>query len=170
MQNATPLSALMQSITSTLLSMLRKARNIIAAAPFWLMAFVAFLLRLFVVRPLGALLALSMGVVWCWGNMPRVRKFTRNISGRFAAWSGGYEQKSLWYDNVGRNQIAALIERLSAQGIGYCDLAGTISLPPVSHWHAISRELNRLDIRTQISGGAFYIAWKLPDTGAGQAV
>jgi len=159
----------MQNVKDTLLSMLRKARDMIAAAPFWLMAFIAFLLRLVVVWPLGALLALSMGVVWCWGNMPRVREFMRNVRSRFTAWSGGYEQKSLWYDNVGRNQITALIERLSAQGVSYCDLAVEISLPPVSHWYSISRELNRLDILTQISGGAFCIAWKLPDTGTQQA-
>lgn len=159
----------MQNVTSTLLSTLRKARDITVAAPFWLMAFIAFLLRLLVVYPLGALLALSMGVVWCWGNMPRVRAFTQNIRGRFASWSGGYEQKSLWYDNAGQKQITALVERLSAQGISYCDLAAEINLPPISHWYAIRRELNRLEILTQISGGAFYIAWKLPNTGAVQA-
>lgn len=72
-------NALLLALLSTLLSALRKARDMTVAAPFWLMAFVAFLLRLFMVRPFGALMALSMGVVWCCGNMPRVRGFLQSV-------------------------------------------------------------------------------------------
>lgn len=160
----------MQKTASTLLSALRQARDITAAAPFWFMALIAFLLRLVVIRPLGAILALSMGAVWCWGNMPRIKVLVQKARSWFTAWSAGYEQKSLWYDSVGRNQIATLIQKLSAQGISYCDLATEISLPQKSHWYAISQGLNKMDVITQISDSAFYIAWKLPETGAEQAV
>ena len=72
----------MQIIKSTLLSMLRHAVNMTVAAPFWLMAFAAFLMRLFVVPPFGALLALAMGVVWCCGNAESVRTFIGSVRQR----------------------------------------------------------------------------------------
>lgn len=65
-----------------LFSMLKSARDLTVAAPFWLMAFVAFLLRIFVVQPLGAVLALVIGTVWCWGNLAGIHKFARKVVGR----------------------------------------------------------------------------------------
>ena len=152
----------MKTVTDTLLSAIRQVHIMIVAAPFWLMAFVALLMRLFMIPPVGALLALTMGVIWCLGNMPRVDEFCRNIRNRYTAWRRGYEQKSLWFDNVGRDQIIDLMDRLSASEVCYCDLAAEINMPPASHWYAISRELNKMGVLTQISPKAFYVAWKLP--------
>lgn len=150
----------MQNITTSLIFIFQKFRDMTAASPFWLMAFVAFMLRLIVIRPLGALLAITISIAWCWGNMSIVNKFIQNILRRLAMWGNVNEQKSLWYDNVGQKCIMELIFNFSAQGIYCCELTAEISLPPVSHWYAISRELEKQDILTQISGGAFYIAWK----------
>jgi hypothetical protein len=46
------------------------------------MAFVAFLLRVFVAQPIGALLALIIGTVWCLGNAERIQGIVRRIVGR----------------------------------------------------------------------------------------
>ena len=75
----------MQIIKSTLFSMLRHAVNMTVAAPFWLMAFAAFLMRLLVVPPFGALLALVTGVVWCCGNIGAIRGLFQAIRHRFFA-------------------------------------------------------------------------------------
>jgi hypothetical protein len=68
----------MQMIKTALL----RVCNMTVFAPFWTMAFIAFLLRLFVVPPIGALLALIMGTVWCCGNAGRIRERVRNVLSR----------------------------------------------------------------------------------------
>ena len=152
----------MKIATDVILSTFRQARIMTVAAPFWGMAFAAFLMRLLILPPIGALLALMVGIIWCWGNMPLIQNFLKKIRKNYTVWRRGYEQKSLWFDNVGRKQIVALIDRLSANEISYCDLVAEIKMPHASHWYAISCELNKLGILTQISYNAFYIAWKLP--------
>lgn len=49
------------------------------------MAFIAFLLRLFVVFPIGPLLALAMGVVWFVANIGRIFDHLRSVDSRFTA-------------------------------------------------------------------------------------
>ena len=49
------------------------------------MAFIAFLLRLFVVFPIGPLLALVMGVVWFVANIGRIFDHLRSVGNRFTA-------------------------------------------------------------------------------------
>jgi hypothetical protein len=49
------------------------------------MAFVAFLLRVFVRFPIGSLLALVMGVAWCVGNVDRIIGFARSIRSRISS-------------------------------------------------------------------------------------
>jgi len=75
----------MQNVKNSLLSIFRHIRDLTITATFWQMAFAAFLLRLFVARPLSALLALTIGVIWCLGNMPRIREFARAVTIRFTA-------------------------------------------------------------------------------------
>ena len=73
----------MQKIIAVLLSVLLHACKTIVMLSFWRMAFIAFLLRIFVVYPIGPLLALLMGVVWCIGNVDRIVSFTRTARDRF---------------------------------------------------------------------------------------
>ena len=61
---------------------LRTVRNLIIFMPFWTMAFVTFLMRLFVAQPIGALLALTVGTVWCFGNAGRIREFAQSVHRR----------------------------------------------------------------------------------------
>ena len=61
----------MSIIKDTLFPTLRSIHHLITAMSFWGMAFVAFLMRLFVTPPLGALLALTIGTVWCLGRVLR---------------------------------------------------------------------------------------------------
>ncbi len=73
----------MQKIIAVLLSVLLHVCKTIVILSFWRMAFIAFLLRIFVVYPIGPLLALLMGVVWCIGNVDRIVNFTRTARDRF---------------------------------------------------------------------------------------
>ncbi len=75
----------MQKLLSFLISGLLCACGEVIAMSFWRMAFIAFLLRLFVVSPLGPLLALLMGNVWCVGNIGRILDFLRSAHSRFTA-------------------------------------------------------------------------------------
>ena len=47
----------------------------IGALSFWKMAFVCFLLRVFVWFPLGATLALIVGCIWVWWNAAAIAAF-----------------------------------------------------------------------------------------------
>ena len=73
----------MQKIIAILLSVFLHACKTIVILSFWRMAFIAFLLRILVVYPIGPLLALLMGVVWCIGNVDRIVNFTRTARDRF---------------------------------------------------------------------------------------
>ncbi len=75
----------MQRIITSLLSALLHTCKIIVMLSFWRMAFIAFLLRFFIVYPIGPLLALSMGVVWCVGNVDRILSSTQTMRDRFNA-------------------------------------------------------------------------------------
>ncbi len=77
--------AIMQRIITSLISALLHTCKIIVMLSFWRMAFIAFLLRLFIVYPIGPLLALLTGIVWCVGNVDRILSFTQAILDRFTA-------------------------------------------------------------------------------------
>jgi hypothetical protein len=72
----------MKKITGTFLLALCLIRDWTISASFWKMAFVAILLRLFVMPPLGAILALVMGVAWCLGNAGGIRDFVCSVRRR----------------------------------------------------------------------------------------
>lgn len=152
----------MQKITSALLSAIREIVYLIGKAPFWLVALLDLCLRLFVVRPLGALLALAVGCVWVSRNRGRILLTLMKRRRRYAAWSNNYKEKSEWFDGAGRGEIIGLVDWLAAQGVTYCNLADEMQLPDKSQWYAISKGLNEAGILTQITGDAFYITWRLP--------
>jgi len=62
----------MQIVVGTLFSIMRWLYNWTVGMSFWRMAFIAFLLRMFAVFPIGPLLALVMGTIWCIGNAGRI--------------------------------------------------------------------------------------------------
>jgi hypothetical protein len=70
---------------NTMKNVLCTLRDLTISASFWKMAFVAFLLRLFVAQPFGALLALIMGTVWCIGNWGGIQNFARSVHKRLFA-------------------------------------------------------------------------------------
>lgn len=143
-------------------TILRPFYRLIEGSPFWAMALFCLFLRLFVKRPLGALLALIIGCVWVYSNMSFVKIFCSSFRSRMSVSLHGYEKQSLWYEHEGRGKIDALIARLSADGVCYCNLAERMGdLPPASHWYAISIALKAKGVTTQISGKAFYISWRL---------
>jgi hypothetical protein len=72
-----------KAIIEALFSGILHACKMTVTISFWRMAFIAFLLRVFVVRPFGPLLALTMGVVWCVGNVDRIISFMRTVHNRF---------------------------------------------------------------------------------------
>ena len=130
---------------------------------FWKTALICLVFRLFVVFPLGQILALTVGCIWMYRNISMF-KFAV-LKGLWCAIGlfGGYEKKSLWFDHEGKNTILSLVEKLSAQGISYCNLNENMEdMPPASHWYAISSELNNMGILTQMTGNTFYISWHLP--------
>lgn len=157
----------MEKVKTVFLSSSRQIFFLIVGAPFWMLALLDLFLRLFMVRPLGALLAVGANCIWFWYNRKKVGRYFGQLYQRLSssARTAGAEKTSLWYENEGRDKIARLMNSLSAQGVYYCNLASELSLPPKSHWGAISRGLNALGVATQVSDGAFYIAWKKADEG-----
>jgi hypothetical protein len=75
----------MKKLIDILVSVLLHACKFTVAMSFWRMAFVAFLLRVFVRFPIGPLLALLMGLVWCVGNVDRIVGFARSVRSRISS-------------------------------------------------------------------------------------
>jgi len=149
-----------EAAKSTAANLFRKLRTVLRGLSFWTMALLCLGLRCFVKYPLGPLLALVVGTVWCVENMESVRRFFRVVQGKVTGHAKGCESSSLWYEHGGREQIGELIAALSAKGKCFCNLAEEIKMPPQSHWFAIGKALGEQGVKTQISGDAFFIAWE----------
>ncbi len=150
----------MQRMIFALLSLLRDAVYRIGRASFRGMALLCFCLRLLVARPLGALLAIAVSLIWVSRNGDGIRRALTKLRHQYNAWGNACEP---WYESKGRAEIGELVDWLSAQGISSCNLAEEIELPEKSQWYAVSLSLNESGLYTQIRGDAFMIKWRLPD-------
>lgn len=151
---------LFQQVAQNLLKASKPIAAKIGKMSFWWMALLCFFLRLFVVYPLGALLALISSCIWLYWNFHGVRLALLKLLSSLNSALGGNEQRSLWYDNEGREKICELIGRLSKQGIHYCNLVEELpDFPSENHWYAISNGLREMGIQSQASRLAFYIYW-----------
>lgn len=130
---------------------------------FWGVALICLLLRILMVRPMGALAALAVGCVWAYWNISVMKRFLTKLLDGLSRLVGGYEKSSLWFGHGGRDTIEALIALLTVQGVNYCNLVEQIEgFPDESHWYAISNGLRDMGILTQLSHNAFYITWHIP--------
>lgn len=131
------------------------------------MALLCLVLRLFVVYPLGPGAAILSGCIWAYWNLNFVK--TTVLKGLWGIMGalGGHEQQSIWFEHEGRNKIIEVIDRLSAQGINYCNLVEQIEdLPPETQWYAICSGLKAMGIVAQSTRHALYITWRLPEAAA----
>ncbi len=126
-------------------------------------------LKMFLKTPLGTICGLVVLTYWVYQNRFSIKNKAKAFKVRWFAWLHGHQERSLWYENEGREEILVLISRLTAEGKNYCNLANEIKLPPVEHWYAISKGLSELGIITQCTLNSFYIMWKQPETSAGEA-
>lgn len=154
---------ILKEMGSQLWSMTCTVAKKVGQLPFWGMAFLCLVLRLFMVCPLGACAAIAVSCVWLYWNMAGfktvVLKGLWGLLKRF----GGHEQHSLWFEHEGRQKICAVISRLSGQGSSSCDLAKELDdLPSENQWYAICSGLNGMGIMTQVSHKSLYIVWHLP--------
>ena len=152
-----------REIGSQIRNMTCEVAKKIGRLPFWGMAFLCLLLRLFMLYPLGACAAVVIGCIWLYWNVADVK--TAVLKGLWGLLKtlGGCEQRSLWFEHEGRQKIGAVIHRLSVQGVSCCDLAEEVDdLPPENQWYAICLGLNTMGIMTQVSRHSLYIAWHLP--------
>ena len=134
---------------------------------FWAMALMCCLLRLFVVYPLGSLLAIAGGCTWLYQNFNFFKLGLLKTLSALVRTLGGYEQRSLWFEHEGREKIRDLITRLSNEHISYCNLVEQLpDFPSESHWYAISNGLKDMGILSQAAHHAFYISWHLPEQAA----
>ena len=155
---------LLKQISQRLIETLKPVGNRIGKMSFWGMALLCFFLRLFVVHPLGAMLALISSSIWLYWNFHGVRLALLKVLSGLTSAMGGNEQRSLWYDNEGREKIRDLIARLSKQGIHYCNLVVELpDFPSENHWYAISNGLKEMGVLSQASRHAFYIYWPLQE-------
>lgn len=152
-----------ETAKNTAAGLFRKLRIFLRGLSFWTMSLICLGLRCFVKYPLGPLLALVVGTVWCIENMDSVRRFFRVVQGKMSGCARGCESSSLWYDHGGREQIGELIATLTGKGKYFCNLAEEIKMPPQSHWDIIGKALNEQGVKTQISKDAFFIAWENKD-------
>lgn len=130
---------------------------------FWGVAFLCLLLRIFMVRPVGAVCALVVGGLWAYRNISPLKCFFAKLFDQLARLVGGYDKTSLWFEHGGRDTIETLVALLSVQGVNYSNLVEQIEdFPEQSHWYAISNALREMGILTQLSHNAFYITWHLP--------
>jgi hypothetical protein len=146
------------NIKTATLGLFSKLRRALQGMGFWKMALLCFVFRYFVLRPLGAVLALLTGTLWCIENTDTVRRFFHMIHSKVQGGTNTDVTSSLWYENGGREKIEQEIQRVTSQEERFCNLAECIHLPPASHWPAIARSLSSQGIQTQVSGDAFYIA------------
>lgn len=155
---------LLRLISQRVAAMLKSVAVKIGKMSFWWMALLCFFLRLFVVSPLGALLALISSCIWIYWNFHGVCLALLKVLSGLVSAMGGNEQRSLWYDNEGREKIRDLIARLSKQGIHYCNLVEELpDFPSENHWYAISNGLKEMGVLSQASRHAFYIYWPLQE-------
>ena len=101
---------------------------------FWEMALLAFLFRLLVVPPFGAVLALATGSLWLYRNFAAVRESAKNALVSLTELSEEEQEEyeaSLWFRESGRDEIQAVIGDLSNHKINTCDLVQQIKdFPP----------------------------------------
>lgn len=138
-------------------------RRLVADQPLWVILLAMLGTWKLVKWPIGWLAAMTIGVYWAVKNKEFIRWWVQQLHCRLIFWLNGIQDRSLWFEQEGREQILSLVERLSAEGRSYCDLAKELELPAYSHWHAISKGLNELGILSQMTNTSFYILWKLPD-------
>ena len=137
---------------------------------FWAMALMCCLLRLFVVYPLGSLLAIAGGCTWLYQNFNFFKLGLLKALSALMRVLGSYEQKSIWFEREGRGKIRNLITRFSNENISYCNLVEQIpDFPSESHWYAISNGLKDMGILSQTAHHAFYISWHLPERAASES-
>lgn len=133
---------------------------------FWEMAFLAFLLRLLVAPPFGAVLALAVGGLWLYKNFAAAKDAVIRALASLTEFSeeeeGEYEA-SLWFRETGRDEIQLVIAELSNHKINTCDLVQQIEdFPPEDQWDALKKEVRSLQVLPQTTEYAFYITWALP--------
>ena len=133
---------------------------------FWEMAFLAFLLRLLVAPPLGAALALAVSGLWLYRNFAAVKGAVTKALAALTELSEEEQEEyeaSLWFRQVGRDEIQAVIGELSNHKINTCDLVQQIEdFPPEDQWDALKKEVRGLQVLPQTTEYAFYITWALP--------
>lgn len=160
-------SARVKALLQKASAALRPVAMKIGRLSFWRAALLGLALRLFLLRPLGALLALAAGCVWMYYNIRMMKQLLLGLFSGLTRLLSGDVETSLWYEHGGREKIRALIALLTVQGVSYCELTEQIEdLPPETHWCAISKGLREMGIVTQVTRGAFYISWHLPRAGA----
>lgn len=159
-----------RKVSKKSLEVLRPITVRIGKMSFWGMALLCCLLRLFVVVPLGALLAISSSCVWLYQNFNFFKLGLLKTLSALVRTLGGYEQRSLWFEHEGREKIRDLITRLSNEHISYCNLVEQLpDFPSESHWYAISNGLKDMGILSQTAHHAFYISWHLPERAASES-
>ena len=156
-----------KNILTQLWKGMKKTTAQIGRLPFWRLALICFAFRLLVICPLGAVTAVITSCIWLYWNLSFFKALI--LKGLWVLLSafGGIEQHSLWFEHEGREEIRAVIGRLSEQGINQCNLVEQIDdLPPETQWFAICNDLNAMGITTQTARHALYITWHLPTAAA----
>ena len=131
-QSTESAAKLLSSIKTTALGLFSKLRKFLQGMGFWKMALLCFLFRCFMLRPLGAVLALVVGTLWCIENMDTVRRFFRVAREKVQSGTKSSITSSLWYENGGREKIEHEILQMTSKGEHFCNLAGCVQLPPQS--------------------------------------
>jgi len=131
---------------------------------FWETAFLCFLLRLFVAPPFGAVLALAVGCLWLYRNFETIKISARRALDTLIELDDQEKEAcSVWFDEVGRDEIQSVIGRLSNERVNTCNLVQVLEdFPPEEQWEAIREELLKMQILSQTTDYAFYITWALP--------
>ncbi len=133
---------------------------------FWEMALLALLLRVLVAPPVGAVLALAMGSLWFYKNFGTVKREAKRTLTLLTELSEEEQEEyeaSLWFQQVGQEEIQLVIAELSNHKINNCDLVQQIEdFPPEDQWDALKKEVRSLQVLPQTTDTAFYITWALP--------
>lgn len=130
------------------------------------MALLALLLRVLVAPPVGAVLALAAGSLWFYknfGTVIREAKRTLTLLTELSEEEQEEYEASLWFQQVGQEEIQLVIAELSNHKINNCDLVQQIEdFPPEDQWDALKKEVRSLQVLPQTTDTAFYITWALP--------
>ena len=133
---------------------------------FWEMALLALLLRVLVAPPVGAVLALAAGSLWFYKNFGTVKREAKRTLTLLTELSEEEQEEyeaSLWFQQVGQEEIQLVIAELSNHKINTCDLVQQIEdFPPEDQWDALKKEVRSLQVLPQTTDTAFYITWALP--------